>query len=242
MLFFILAVMVMLAAIPVHAYYRGREVEYCIAQRKLVASAARNQRLQRDRLRLIRRGIFNQFIERERAQRSAPKLDPALLEPAQSANSSQERDDDLIILLDDFLDAPEPSSPEPSLLPHDFIGGDMEPTSPFGGSLQELPPTPSVSLPDIAPVKTEDSDELGARAYEEYLNAAAMLGLPITDAPTPGSEPAVACGCTCDCEVNCEGVGYLGGVINPKTGRTVYVYTNGCPVHWPEEIAAKLQD
>jgi len=48
--------------------------------------------------------------------------------------------------------------------------------------------------------------------------------------PNPGSDEALACGCTCPVIDNGHGRGYLGG-IKRADGSGVFVYTVGCPVH-----------
>ena len=49
-----------------------------------------------------------------------------------------------------------------------------------------------------------------------------------TDPPPPGSDAAVALGCTCPVIDNARGKGYRG-----MPG--VYVYSHGCAVHSPTE-------
>jgi hypothetical protein len=47
---------------------------------------------------------------------------------------------------------------------------------------------------------------------------------------TPGSNEAIKKGCTCPILDNAHGAGYIGGV-KDDNGETVYVITEGCPVH-----------
>lgn len=53
----------------------------------------------------------------------------------------------------------------------------------------------------------------------------------MSDAPNPGSREAAALGCTCPRMDNAHGRGWMGGVKDPETGETIFVYTVGCPVH-----------
>ena len=46
----------------------------------------------------------------------------------------------------------------------------------------------------------------------------------------PGSDEAVAAGCTCPVMDNGHGSGYLGGV-QDDTGQTVFVISGDCPIH-----------
>jgi len=48
--------------------------------------------------------------------------------------------------------------------------------------------------------------------------------------PNPGSREAIALGCKCPVLDNAHGRGYLGGV-KDGSGKTVFVFTVGCPVH-----------
>jgi hypothetical protein len=48
----------------------------------------------------------------------------------------------------------------------------------------------------------------------------------MTDTPNPGSDEALALGCTCPVLDNGHGQGYMG-----QPG--IYVYTAGCPKCWP---------
>lgn len=48
--------------------------------------------------------------------------------------------------------------------------------------------------------------------------------------PNPGSAEAVQLGCTCPVIDNGHGRGYLGGM-KRADGSTVFVYSDGCPVH-----------
>lgn len=57
----------------------------------------------------------------------------------------------------------------------------------------------------------------------------------MTDAPNPGSPAAVEAGCTCPRIDNGHGRGYLGGVKDPATGETMFVYSCGCPLHCADE-------
>jgi hypothetical protein len=53
------------------------------------------------------------------------------------------------------------------------------------------------------------------------------------DVPNPGSPEAKARGCKCPVLDNAYGRGYLGGV-KDKKGQTVFVFREGCPLHWPK--------
>jgi hypothetical protein len=44
------------------------------------------------------------------------------------------------------------------------------------------------------------------------------------DTPSPGSDAAIAKGCTCPVSDNAHGKGYMGH-------DNIFVYTAGCPVH-----------
>ena len=46
----------------------------------------------------------------------------------------------------------------------------------------------------------------------------------------PGSDEAIAAGCTCPIMDNGRGRGYLGGV-QDDTGQTVFVIAGDCPLH-----------
>lgn len=263
-MFYLLTALVMLVATHLAVFYRGRLVEHSRAQSTIDASATRNRRIQQDRLRLIRRDIFNQFVLQARRERTEHALDlvPAIV--AQNANSrrqAKEDEGDLIaILLDDFNDddkvSPQIVHPE---LPQGSIGGSMEyphnpndyPESDLFGGLDKpadspfYPGTPSkasepVLLPTLEPTVAPVDDEYGFAAYKAQVDREVLVGLPKTDGPTPGSKVAVKCGCTCSPYDNQNGLGYLGGIIDDKTGRTVFVYTTGCPVHWPAELMAKV--
>ena len=50
----------------------------------------------------------------------------------------------------------------------------------------------------------------------------------MTDTPKPGSDEAIAAGCTCPILDNGRGRGYMG-----QPG--IYVYTLGCPIHWVDK-------
>lgn len=52
----------------------------------------------------------------------------------------------------------------------------------------------------------------------------------MTERANPGSREAIDAGCTCPVLDNAHGRGWLGGVKDSE-GRTIYVYTAGCPVH-----------
>ena len=54
--------------------------------------------------------------------------------------------------------------------------------------------------------------------------------------PNPSSREAIDLGCTCPVLDNAHGRGYMGGA-EDNEGRTVFVYTGGCPVH-DEEVNA----
>lgn len=49
--------------------------------------------------------------------------------------------------------------------------------------------------------------------------------------PNPGSDAAIKKGCICPVLDNAHGKGWMGGVKDPTTGSTLFVYTVGCPVH-----------
>ena len=55
----------------------------------------------------------------------------------------------------------------------------------------------------------------------------------MSNPPNPGSSEAIDLGCTCPVIDNARGRGYMGGA-KGKDGRTVFVYTEGCPVHHEE--------
>ena len=46
----------------------------------------------------------------------------------------------------------------------------------------------------------------------------------------PGSEEAIAVGCSCPVMDNAHGKGYMGGVTDDK-GQTVYIFSVDCPLH-----------
>lgn len=48
------------------------------------------------------------------------------------------------------------------------------------------------------------------------------------DKPNPGSDEALDLGCSCPVLDNHHG---LGAQIDPKTGKVMFWYTEGCPVH-----------
>lgn len=52
------------------------------------------------------------------------------------------------------------------------------------------------------------------------------------DPPNPGSREALDAGCRCPVLDNGHGRGYMGGVTDEQ-GRTVFVYAEGCPLHFP---------
>ena len=47
----------------------------------------------------------------------------------------------------------------------------------------------------------------------------------------PGSDAAIARGCTCPVLDNGHGSGWLGGTKDPETGETLFVINFNCPVH-----------
>jgi hypothetical protein len=49
----------------------------------------------------------------------------------------------------------------------------------------------------------------------------------------PGSDSALKAGCRCPVLDNAHGRGYMGGG-KDEQGNTVYVFTSGCPIHWPD--------
>lgn len=51
------------------------------------------------------------------------------------------------------------------------------------------------------------------------------------DTPPPGTHEAIVKGCTCPVIDNAYGRGYMG-----QPG--IYVFTVGCPVHWPDKPAS----
>lgn len=59
--------------------------------------------------------------------------------------------------------------------------------------------------------------------------------------PNPGSREAIALGCKCPVLDNAHGRGYLGGVKN-ENGETVFVYSFGCPVHFPSFSRKALEE
>lgn len=54
----------------------------------------------------------------------------------------------------------------------------------------------------------------------------------IVDPPNPGTDEAIEQGCKCPIMDNGHGLGYLGGM-KSEEGNTLFVYTQGCPLHWP---------
>ena len=46
----------------------------------------------------------------------------------------------------------------------------------------------------------------------------------------PGSEEAIAVGCSCPVMDNAHGKGYMGWVTDDK-GQTVYIFSGDCPIH-----------
>ena len=53
----------------------------------------------------------------------------------------------------------------------------------------------------------------------------------LRDQHPPGSDEAINAGCRCPVLDNAHGRGYMGGVQDPETGETVYVYNSECPLH-----------
>jgi hypothetical protein len=51
------------------------------------------------------------------------------------------------------------------------------------------------------------------------------------DHPNPGSDEAVAKGCTCPVFDNARGKGLMGGAKDPRTGETLFVFNAACPLH-----------
>lgn len=51
-------------------------------------------------------------------------------------------------------------------------------------------------------------------------------------APNPGSPEAIKAGCKCPVLDNGHGRGWMGGV-KDEEGRTIYVYSSACEIHWP---------
>lgn len=56
--------------------------------------------------------------------------------------------------------------------------------------------------------------------------------------PNPGTDEAIAAGCTCPVLDNRHGKGYygIGG------GDGVFCYSEGCPLHWPEDKDAEPEN
>lgn len=52
----------------------------------------------------------------------------------------------------------------------------------------------------------------------------------------PGSDEALDAGCLCPVMDNGHGRGYLGGMTDPKTGKTMYVVRSDCPIHTPDNM------
>lgn len=61
------------------------------------------------------------------------------------------------------------------------------------------------------------------------------------DTPKPGSDAAFYQGCTCPRMDNAYGRGYMGGV-KDRNGETIFVYTDGCPVHAAPATISRHQD
>lgn len=51
----------------------------------------------------------------------------------------------------------------------------------------------------------------------------------------PGSDEAIAAGCTCPVLDNAHGKGYMGGV-KDENGETVYIISWVCQIHGVEEV------
>lgn len=51
--------------------------------------------------------------------------------------------------------------------------------------------------------------------------------------PNPGSDEARRMGCQCPVIDNGHGRGWMGGIKNKVTGETIFIYSVGCPVHYP---------
>lgn len=76
-----------------------------------------------------------------------------------------------------------------------------------------------------------ENKKAAGEAFMEFAEKA--MGWRFVDAtpvPNPGSDEAKAAGCTCPRMDNAYGKGYMGGV-QDEDGNTVFVYTEGCPVH-----------
>lgn len=52
------------------------------------------------------------------------------------------------------------------------------------------------------------------------------MGEPRDDELNPGSDEAIKAGCTCPVLDNAHGRGYMGVA-------GIFVYRDGCPLHWP---------
>lgn len=63
----------------------------------------------------------------------------------------------------------------------------------------------------------------------KYPSCRSHRGWRIADAPNPGSVEAQQFSCTCPVIDNHYGAGRPGGK------GTVFIYTEGCPLHWPKE-------
>lgn len=59
--------------------------------------------------------------------------------------------------------------------------------------------------------------------------------------PNPGSPEAIKQGCLCPVIDNAHGKGYLGGVKDPETGETVFVWRADCPLHGISPNAARIE-
>lgn len=52
----------------------------------------------------------------------------------------------------------------------------------------------------------------------------------------PGSDEAIEAGCICPVMDNGHGRGYMGGMKDRETGKTMYVVFTDCPIHTPEHM------
>ncbi len=138
--------------------------------------------------------------------------------------------------------------PAPSLFDDIFIGwleDKLRPTVTKGGSmLPAIKPGSSTSN-----IVVDDDADIAAKQYRARIDAEAKVGLPVEHELRPGTKDAHRAGCLCDQKLNNDGFGYMNvardlehpSVVNPKTGKPVYVYSVGCPLHWPRELHDRLQ-
>lgn len=97
------------------------------------------------------------------------------------------------------------------------------------------------SQPPAVPPVTESNgkifidDDNGATELKIRMAREQQAGLPVEHEHAPGSKMARGDGCTCDRKINCNGRGYQNenGHMLKKDGKPYFVYTTGCPLHWP---------